>query len=103
MTKKILIAHFITKKCRISAIVAYSPVELTDGDTSDSDELYLQLEEQINWVPRRNIVFLLEDFSAQAGRNRDRRYPSLGKFGVGKEKKRMATDYYSYKQDSIWS
>ena len=31
------------------------------------------------------MVFLLGDFKAQAGRNRDRRYPSLGKFGLGKE------------------
>ena len=30
------------------------------------------------------MVFLL-DFNAQVGRNRDRWYPSLGKFGVGKE------------------
>ena len=31
------------------------------------------------------MVFLLGDFNAQVGRNRDRWYPSLGKFGVGKE------------------
>ena len=31
------------------------------------------------------MVFLLGDFKAQVGRNRDRRYPSLGKFGAGKQ------------------
>ena len=31
------------------------------------------------------MVFLLGDFNAQVDRNRDRWYPSLGKFGVGKE------------------
>ena len=31
------------------------------------------------------MVFLLENFNAQVGRNRDRWYPSLGKFGVEKE------------------
>ena len=61
------------------------PFEPTDGDTSDSDEFYLQLHEQIEWVPGRNMVFLLGYFNAQVGRNRDRWYPSLGKFGVGKE------------------
>ena len=30
------------------------------------------------------MVFLLGDFNAHVGRNRDRWYPSLGKFGVGK-------------------
>ena len=31
------------------------------------------------------MVFLLGDFNAQVGRNRDIWYSSLGKFGVGKE------------------
>jgi len=31
------------------------------------------------------MVFLLGECKAQAGRNWDRRYPSLDKFGVGKE------------------
>ena len=31
------------------------------------------------------MVFLLRDFNVQVGRNRDKWYPSLGKFGVGKE------------------
>ena len=31
------------------------------------------------------MTVLLRDFNAQVGRNRDRWYPSLGKFGVGKE------------------
>jgi hypothetical protein len=30
-------------------------------------------------------MFLLGDFNAQVGRKRERRYSSLGKFGVGKE------------------
>ena len=80
-----LIAHFITKKFRASAIVVYAPVEPTDGYISDSDEFYLQLQEQIDRVQGRNTVFLLGDFNAQVGRNRDRWYPSLGKFGIGKE------------------
>ena len=47
----ILIAHFMTKKFRVSAIVVYAPVKPTDGVTSDSDEFYLQLQEQIDRVP----------------------------------------------------
>ena len=75
----------ITKKFRVSVIVAYHPVELTDGDTSDLDEFYLQIQEQIDRVPGRNMVFLLGDFNALVGRNRDRWYPRLDKFGVGQE------------------
>ena len=85
INNRILIAHFMTKKFRVSVIVVYAPIEPTDGDTSDSDEFYLQLQEQIDRVPGRNMVFLLGDFNAQVGRNRDRWYPSLGNFGVGKE------------------
>jgi len=33
-----------------------------------------------------HIVFLLENYYVQVGRNRDRWYPCLGKFGVGKQK-----------------
>ena len=46
----------MTKKCRKSVIVVYAPVEPTDGDTSDSDEFYLQLQEQIDRVPCRNMA-----------------------------------------------
>ena len=35
---RILIAHFMTKKFRVSVTVVCGPVEPTDGDTSDSDE-----------------------------------------------------------------
>ena len=55
--------------------------EPTDGDTSDSGEFYLQLQEQIG----RNMVLLLGHFNTQVGRNRDRWYSSLGKFVLGKE------------------
>jgi hypothetical protein len=48
------------------------PVVPTDGDTSDSDEFYLQLQEQIDRVPGRNVMLALGDFNAQVGRNRDR-------------------------------
>ena len=70
----------MTKKFRVSVIVVYEPVEPTDGDTIDSVKFYLQLQEQIDRVPGRNVVFLLGDFSAQVGRNRDRWYPNQGKF-----------------------
>ena len=53
----------MTKKFRVSVIVVYVPVEPTDGYTSDSDELYLQLQEQIDRVPGRNMMFLLGDFN----------------------------------------
>ena len=39
---RILVAHFTTKKCRVSIIVAYTPTEPTDGDSSESYEFYLQ-------------------------------------------------------------
>ena len=62
INNRILIAHFMTKKLRVSVIVVYAPIEPTDGDTSDSDEFYLQLQEQIDRVPGRNIVFFARRF-----------------------------------------
>ena len=45
----------------------------------------MQLQEQIDGIPGRNMVFVLGDLNAQVSRNRDRWSPSQGKFGVGKE------------------
>ena len=59
---------------RVSVIVVYAPVEPTDGYTSDSDEFYLQLQEQIDRVPGRNMVFLLENFK--------RRFVEIGIDGI---------------------
>ncbi|XP_065557668.1 uncharacterized protein LOC136025570 [Artemia franciscana] len=47
----ILIAYYMTKKFRVSVTVVYAPVKPTDGDTSDSDEFYVQLQEQRERVP----------------------------------------------------
>ncbi|XP_065575210.1 uncharacterized protein LOC136036808 [Artemia franciscana] len=38
LNNRILIAHFMIKKFRVSVIVVYVPVELNDSDTCDSDE-----------------------------------------------------------------
>ena len=75
----------MTRKFRVSVIVVYASVEPTDGETSGSDEFYLQLQEQIDRVPGRNMMFLLGDFNNQVSRIRDRWYPSLSKFRAGKE------------------
>ena len=41
INNRILIAHFMTKKIRVSVIAVCAPDEPTDGDTSDSDRFYL--------------------------------------------------------------
>ena len=46
----------MTKKFRVSVIVIYAPVEPTNRDTSNSEEFYLQLQEQIDRVPGRNMI-----------------------------------------------
>ena len=38
INNRILVAHFMTKKCKVSVTVFYAPVELTDEDSNDSDE-----------------------------------------------------------------
>ena len=85
INNRILIANIMTKIFKILVIIVYVPIGPTDGDTSDSEEFYLQLQEQTDRVPGRNVMFLPRDFNAQVGRNRDRWYPSLGKFSVEKE------------------
>ena len=76
----------MTKKFRVPVIVVHASDEPTDKGTSNSGCFYLQLKEQIDRVPGRNMLFLLGDFNTQVGRNRDRWYHSLGNFGVGKGK-----------------
>ena len=76
----------MTKEFRVSVTVAYDPAKPDEGDTSDSHKFYLQLQEHIDSNPGRNLVFLLGYLNAQVGRNRDRWYPRLGKFSVGKKK-----------------
>ena len=53
-----LAAPFMTKKSKVSDIVVYAHVKPTDGDSSDSDEFYLQLQEQIDRIPGRNMIHL---------------------------------------------
>ena len=65
INNRILIAHFMIKKFWISVITVNAFVEPTDGDTSDSDEYYIQLQDQIDLVPSKNTVCLLGDFNAQ--------------------------------------
>ena len=38
INNRILIAHFMTKKFKVSVIVVYALVKPTDEDTTDSDE-----------------------------------------------------------------
>ena len=76
---RILIAHFMTKKFKVSVIVVYALVEPTDGDTCDTDEFYLILQEQIDRVQGRNMVFLIGDFNAQIGGNREMEMVSKSK------------------------
>jgi hypothetical protein len=57
INNRILIAHFMTKKFRVSVIVVYALAEPTDGDTTDSDEFHLHLQEQIDRVLGKNMVF----------------------------------------------
>ena len=59
INNRVLIAHFITKEFKVSVIVVYAPVKPTNRDISDSDKFYLELQEHIDRIPRRNIAFLL--------------------------------------------
>ena len=78
-------------------------MEPTDGDSSDSDGFYLQLQEQIDMVPGRNMPFLLGDFNVHVGRNRDRWYPSLDKISVEKENRNdyRLLQFHRYKNLAI--
>ena len=57
INNRALIADFMTKKFRLSFIVIHAPVESTDRGTSDSDEFYLQVQEQTDRVPGRKMLF----------------------------------------------
>ena len=63
INNRILIAHFMTNKFRMSVIVVYVPVEPTNGDTIDSHQIYLQLLEQIDKVHLLKIIRFLQHVS----------------------------------------
>ena len=46
VNNRMLVAHFMTKKCRVSIIVVYALVGLTGGDSSNSDKFYVYLHEK---------------------------------------------------------
>jgi len=69
----------------VSVIVIYILAESTNQHCSKSDEFYLELQEPLDRAPGKNLIFLLGHFNDQGDKNMDRWYPSLGKFGVGKE------------------
>ena len=49
----------MTKICRVLVIVVYSLVEPTGEDINDSDEFYLQLQEQLDRVLGRSMEILM--------------------------------------------
>jgi len=59
INSRILVARFITKKCMVSVIYVYAPVESIDRESSDTYELDLQLLETIDRIRGRNLVFLV--------------------------------------------
>ena len=67
INNRMLVAHFMTKKCRVSVIVKYAPVEPTDGDSCESDDFYMQ--GHIDRLSGRNMIFLFGDFNIHVGRN----------------------------------
>ena len=66
-------------------MVVYAPVKLTDRDSSESDKFYWQLQESIERVQGRNIVFHWEILTHNLVEIGIEGILSLGKFGMGKE------------------
>lgn len=86
ISNRLLMANFRTKKVKVSVIVVYAPNEPLDSITNnESDEFYLELQQVIDRIPKRNMLILLGDFNAQVGTNRERWYPCIGNQGIGKE------------------
>ena len=62
----------MAKKFKVSIIAVCTLVNQTNGDTNDSNEFCPKLTKQIKRVKGGNMVILLEDFTTQAGTNKDR-------------------------------
>lgn len=63
VSDRIITARFQTRSAKITVVQIYAPVE--DADDAAKDAFYDQLQEEIDIVPRHDLLFVIGDYNAQ--------------------------------------
>ena len=82
MLEVLLRARFITQHAKISIIQCYAPTN--QHEESKKDEFYLQLQDQIDSIPRHDIKIVMGDMNAQIGGDQSGFEPVLGPHAYGR-------------------
>ncbi|KAG7307745.1 hypothetical protein JYU34_006321 [Plutella xylostella] len=81
INERILTARFKTRARNVSIIQCYAPTE--DTECEKKDHFYLQLDEILREIKRKDIVVLMGDLNAKVGSQNSSLEMIMGKHGVG--------------------
>ncbi|XP_062861160.1 craniofacial development protein 2-like [Trichomycterus rosablanca] len=68
------------KPCSTTILQAYAPT--TDAVEKDVENFFTDLQQAIDQIPAKDVIFITGDFNAKVGSRED--LPVVGKFGLGK-------------------
>ena len=81
ISPRIAVARFRGSLHNTTIIAVYAPTNA--GDAAMKDEFYDKLQNTVNRVPRRDVLFIAGDWNARTGPSDDFTRHVLGKFGLG--------------------
>ena len=79
ISDRIISAHFRTRHVKVTVVQAYAPTE--EAEEADKDTFYDQLQEELNAVPRHDMLLLIGDYNAQLDRERTGFETTIGPHG----------------------
>ena len=81
VSERILYARFKSVHGALSVIMCYAPTN--EKDDATKDEFYSLLQEQIDLIPRHDLLMCMGDFNAQVGNINDGFEGVMGRHGLG--------------------
>ena len=81
-SERILRLSLHTSSGTANLLSIYAPTQMADSDIKD--QFYDELESELSSIPRSEELFLLGDFNARVGSDREAWFDCLGPYGVGK-------------------
>ena len=78
-----ILVHFQGKPINITVIQVYAPTK--DAEEAEADQFFEDLEDLLELTPKKDILFIIEDWNAKVG---SQEVPGVaGKFGLGVQNK----------------
>ena len=76
-----ILVHFQGKPFNITVIQVYAPT--TDVEEAEVDQFFEDLEDLLELIPKKDVLFIIRDWNAAVGRQD---IPGIsGKFGLGEQ------------------